>query len=207
MQHASREAILDAAASVFAEKGFDGARVDEIARRAGVNKAMLYYRVGDKKALFDSVIGSVQLYAKDSLERILENGGDPREMLRRAIGSVVEMAFLHPVYPSIVLREIAGGGVNMGDESVKRLEGVLSLVRRIIERGLKTGVMRGVDPALAQFMVAGSVMFLAAGIPFRRRLAESGAPSGPLESVELAEKLTDLLLNGLSAEGADHETL
>ncbi|MCD6588326.1 MAG: helix-turn-helix transcriptional regulator, partial [Candidatus Fermentibacteraceae bacterium] len=49
------KSILDAAAEEFAEKGFSGARVDEIARRAGINKAMLYYRIGDKEELYRRV--------------------------------------------------------------------------------------------------------------------------------------------------------
>ncbi len=88
----------------------------------------------------------------------------------------------------------------MGDGSVERLENLLSLVRRIVEHGVESGVLRPVDPAFAQFLVAGSVMFLAAGIPFRRRLAERGDPAGPLEPGELTGKLCDLLFNGLSVE-------
>jgi len=198
----AREAILEAAAEVFAEKGFDGARVDEIARRAGANKAMLYYHVGDKKALYDAVVGAIQMRGRAMLEKILEEDGDPREMLRRAVGNFVSMAFSNPVAPAIILREIAGGGANMGEESVERLEALLVLVRRIIERGVDSGVLRPVDPAFAQFLVAGSVMFLAAGIPFRRRLAERGDPSGPLEPGELTDKLCDLLFNGLAVEEA-----
>lgn len=194
--------ILDAAASEFAEMGFEGARIDRIAKRAGINKAMLYYHVGDKKALYDAVFESVQTQAKASLERILEAGGDSREMFRKAIESVVALAFSHPVYPSMILREVAGGGANVGEEAVRRLEGVFSLVRRILEMGIEQGVMRRTDPALAQFLVAGSVMFLAAGIPFRRRLALSGSPSGPLEPSEMAENLSNLLINGLSSGGA-----
>ncbi|MBW1769410.1 MAG: helix-turn-helix transcriptional regulator [Deltaproteobacteria bacterium] len=45
----SIQRIMDAATEIFAESGFAGARVDEIAKRAGVNKAMIYYRIGDKK--------------------------------------------------------------------------------------------------------------------------------------------------------------
>ena len=41
----TRDRILDAAGQLFAEQGFGGATVEEIARRAGVNKAMLYYRL------------------------------------------------------------------------------------------------------------------------------------------------------------------
>jgi len=45
------ERIISAAMAVFSRDGFNGARVDEIAREAGVNKATLYYHVGDKEAL------------------------------------------------------------------------------------------------------------------------------------------------------------
>ncbi len=198
----AREAILGAAAEVFAEKGFDGARVDAIARRAGANKAMLYYHVGDKKALYDAVVGSIQVRGREMLERIIEEGGDPRDMLRRAIGGFVSMTFTNPVAPAIILREIAGGGANMGEESVQRLGILLSLVRRIVEQGIEAGVLRPVDPAFAQFLVAGSVLFLAAGVPFRRRLAERGDPAGPLEPGELTEGLCALLLGGLAKENA-----
>jgi AcrR family transcriptional regulator len=51
--------ILAAAKEVFAEVGFAGARVDEIARRADVNKASLYYHIGDKKALYAEVLHDV----------------------------------------------------------------------------------------------------------------------------------------------------
>jgi len=60
--------ILEVAKDVFAEQGFAGARVDEIARRAGVNKATLYYQIGDKKALYAEVrkieAGVLELTAK-----------------------------------------------------------------------------------------------------------------------------------------------
>ncbi len=51
----ARERILDAAESAFARKGFDGARVDEIAEAAGVNKALIYYYFKSKKALLEEL--------------------------------------------------------------------------------------------------------------------------------------------------------
>src|SRR5271154_5010195 len=50
------ERILSAALHEFAAKGFAGARVDAIARRAGINKRMLYHYFGDKEALFRAVL-------------------------------------------------------------------------------------------------------------------------------------------------------
>lgn len=57
--------ILEAAEGEFSEKGFDGARVDEIARRAGVNKALLYYYFTNKKNLFEEL---VKMHLEDLIE-------------------------------------------------------------------------------------------------------------------------------------------
>jgi AcrR family transcriptional regulator len=54
---ATKERILDAALHEFAAKGIAGARVDAIAKRAGVNKAMLYYYFESKEGLFREVLG------------------------------------------------------------------------------------------------------------------------------------------------------
>ena len=53
------ERILVAARTVFAEKGYNGAHVDEIAGRAGVNKATIYYQIGDKDSLYANVIHQI----------------------------------------------------------------------------------------------------------------------------------------------------
>jgi AcrR family transcriptional regulator len=52
----TRERIFKAAFREFADEGFAGARVDRIARRAGINKRMLYHYFGDKEALFREVL-------------------------------------------------------------------------------------------------------------------------------------------------------
>ncbi len=52
----TQEKILEAATQVFSEKGFCGARVDEIAARAKVNKAMLYYYFENKEKLLEELI-------------------------------------------------------------------------------------------------------------------------------------------------------
>jgi len=77
----SRKLILDAAEEVFAEKGFDGARVDEIARRAGVNKALLYYYFPGKDAILGLLLGKLV----EEIRSLDDFSGreDPRTMLSR----------------------------------------------------------------------------------------------------------------------------
>ena len=55
---ATRDALLRAATDVFADVGFDGARVDEIAERAGISKRMIYAYFGDKERLYREVVRS-----------------------------------------------------------------------------------------------------------------------------------------------------
>jgi TetR/AcrR family transcriptional regulator len=197
---ASRDRILRAAEEEFAEAGYDGARIESIARRAGVNKAMLYYRVGDKRTLYSEVLTSAQKEAKRNLQRAMDEAPDAGSRLRMAVTSIVGFAFANPLLPSIILREVAGGGRSLPPEALGGLQAVLGVVRAIIGSGLASGDFRKVDPALAQFLVAGSVMFLAASVPVRRRLAAAGTDAGPIEPAELSEQLFELLLHGIAAE-------
>ena len=74
----SRERILAAALKEFAAKGFAGARVDSIARRAAINKRMLYHYFGDKEGLFKAVLRRKIAERQAWAEHL---SGDPAESL------------------------------------------------------------------------------------------------------------------------------
>lgn len=63
---ATRQRLFDTARALFAEKGFDAARVDDVAARAGVNKRMIYAYFGSKEALYHAVM-------RDAYLRLLES--------------------------------------------------------------------------------------------------------------------------------------
>jgi len=88
----ARGPIISAAAEVFAEKGFEGARVDEIARRAGINKAMLYYHLGDKKALYGAVLQQFLSGAWREAEEAVRASQSSDERLRALVRTVSAMA-------------------------------------------------------------------------------------------------------------------
>jgi len=69
----TQQKILDAATQVFSEKGFYGARVDEIAARAGVNKAMLYYYFKNKEKLFEELINRYREENAKIIGNLLKN--------------------------------------------------------------------------------------------------------------------------------------
>ncbi|ERI92639.1 transcriptional regulator, TetR family [Clostridiales bacterium oral taxon 876 str. F0540] len=65
--------ILEAAEELFAEKGYDGARVDEIAKRAGVNKALIYYYFENKQKILEEIIKKHISEARTLKEKLLKD--------------------------------------------------------------------------------------------------------------------------------------
>jgi AcrR family transcriptional regulator len=88
----TRRKLLIAAADVFSERGYEGATVREICRRAGVNLALVNYHFGDKHELYLEVI----CYALDAaakmelLNRAVEQNADPCDALRHVIRGMIE---------------------------------------------------------------------------------------------------------------------
>src|SRR5215207_6076320 len=106
----TRARILAAATEVFATIGFAGARVDDIAARAGVNKAMLYYHVGDKEQLYATVLTETIDRVPPALRKALEKVDTPAEKLRCVLETLASFGTNHPHFVPIMLREVASGG-------------------------------------------------------------------------------------------------
>src|SRR6266436_1253879 len=84
----SPDHILAAAALEFAERGFAGARVDRIARRARVNKAMLYYHLKSKERLYRTLLRRTFGLAAERLNAIAARHESPSEKVDLAIAGV-----------------------------------------------------------------------------------------------------------------------
>lgn len=105
----SPDAILAAAALEFAERGFGGARVDRIARRARVNKAMLYYHFGSKRDLYLEVVRDMLRAVGARARAIADGAGTAEQKLDAWIATIVAEAAARPWFPPIMLRELASG--------------------------------------------------------------------------------------------------
>ena len=195
-----RDAILDAAAVVFAENGFAGARVDDIAARAGVNKAMLYYHVGDKMALYTSVLLRNFERVRSAVDGALADDGTARDRLEAVIAAITSMVQRHPDHPRIMLREIASGAAHLRLEVLAAMLEVVGVVGELIADGTAAGEFRDLDPVLSHLTIVGAVLFLNAAAPIRERAAALGPDFRlPEPSDDVAGFLNRLLLDGLAA--------
>jgi len=195
-----RDRILDAASSVFAEKGFAGARVDDIAARAGINKAMLYYHVGDKTTLYSAVLLRNFERVRVALDEALATGGSARARLEAVITALTRMVQRHPDHPRMMLREIASGATSLEPEVLAAMLEVVGVVRALIAEGTAAGEFRAIDPVLTHLTLVGAVVFLNATTPIRDRAAALGPGfSLPEPTTDIARFIKEMLLDGLAA--------
>lgn len=141
-QHARREAILSAALQVFAERGFEAARLDDVAERAGVAKGTLYLYFKDKTALFEAIVRNATAPVIENLSAITQ----APDVSTRALLERLMAMFVSEVLGSerkLVLRLVLTEGQRFPDlarfyhdEVVSR---GLGLITQILERGVARG--------------------------------------------------------------------
>ncbi len=195
-----RERIMEAAAGVFAEAGFEGARVDEIARIAGVNKAMLYYHVGNKAKLYEAVLLTWMDALIEELGRAIVPSLPPEAKLVALAETFEEMARRSPQYPQLLVREFTSGGRNLSPVVMGRLASLIRMEGRFLDEGRRAGELREVSPLTVHILLAaGTVMHLMA-LKLRFRAKEHGVTGIPRPSERPSRLITDLLLNGLKVK-------
>ncbi len=173
----SPDRILSAAALEFAERGFAGARVDRIARRARVNKAMLYYHFGSKQELYRTLLRRTFTLAAARMQAIAASAGSPADKVDRIIAGVAQLIHEHAFFPAIMLRDVAEGGARLDRKTLLTLAAVPLAVGGIVQDGIAKGAFRHVNPLFAYFsMLAPIVFYLAAG-PIRKELGALNLPT------------------------------
>ena len=203
----ARERILDASSAVFAEEGFAGARVDAIAQRAGVNKAMLYYHIGDKRALYGEVLNRNFRRIEKALQKGLPNEGSPSDRLRAVITIVERAIAANPDHGRIVLREFASGSSNLPAEILHRMLGLLTVVKDILAEGSRTGEFRPTDPVMTHLTLIGAILMLNVVSPLRERVVDLGSTVDfPTADADIARFLGDLLLEGITTPRSGEPT-
>jgi len=163
--------ILSAATDVFSEVGFAGARVDEIAKRAGVNKATLYYNIGNKETLYAKVLGTI---FNDTVERLIDDVfrlDTPEEKILFYIQAVAQRIDENPTIPNLIMWEHASGGENFSKELGLEVVRIIEVLTTILEEGERQGRFEKVDPFVLHIMIIGSFMFYKTSIPIRNNFS------------------------------------
>ena len=135
----TREAVFESAAALFSRRGFDGVSVDDIARQAGVNKAMIYYHFADKLALYRAVLADGLSRMGATASGIDTSADRPAGKLDRFIEAFVRMTEIRPWMPALMLREIAEGAPRLDADTLSHMRVVVASFASILAQGQQTG--------------------------------------------------------------------
>ena len=192
--------ICAAALSVFAEKGFAAARLDEIAKQAGVSKGTLYLYFRDKEQLFRAVVRDTVVPNVENLRSDLIQTGLPFDaLIRLFLAQFVEVTNRVPV--GAVAKMVISESRNFPelakvwhDEVVSK---ALGTITALIEMAQAKGEVRGGDARLHAFTLMGPMLM---GVIYRETLEPVGGE--PLDFAALANQHAETVLTGLLKEKA-----
>ncbi|GAB6179410.1 TetR family transcriptional regulator [Desulfotomaculum defluvii] len=194
----SKQRILLAAAAIFARKGLDGARVDELAAAARINKRMIYHYFESKENLYVEVLryNCQKIYHLSKGAFIA--GADPRENVTRAL----RQYFYFLAQDEEFVRLVSWEALNRGSYSSRVLPQLLDIFQadlgQILEDGIKRGCFRS-DLDIHQTLLSIHALCLAY---FTRREMVQPLWSSDTMSEEMLEKrlqhILDLVFHGIS---------
>ncbi len=192
--------IYDAAEKNFALWGYAGARMDQIAQDAGVNKATIYYHHGGKRALYEKALEKAfgaltsNIIEKTTLVIAAE------DRLRAYVKSIVYNLCSSDRYPSIILHEVASGGANLPNEIIDEITSMTGVLGSILSKGVLETRFKLADVAIILMMIVGCVNLYIAGTSIREKVSKGRIHKANRLSETpkaMSEQIIDIIINGL----------
>lgn len=186
-QNHRRAAILEAAARIFGEVGYENATLEAIGESVGLSKTSLYYYVRSKEDLLASLLASVIGEIGEQARSDLSPDAPAIERLRRFLRAHVEVACRNP--NGVLLarhQDIVLGPGHPGTMRAARRRHEEDL-EAILESGVREGSLRMADPRMVAYLILGALN----GVP------RWAAGASPAESAAIADALFDLVVHGL----------
>lgn len=139
----TKQKILDAAEAEFSEIGLYGARVDEIATRAGVNKRMIYAYFGNKEQLYITVLTNVYNRMAQADGELLSGALSCVEMIRRVIKGYFDFLYENPTFVRMLMWENLNYADYIRASDAKLLKGQsIKLLQEAVTKGIASGEFR-----------------------------------------------------------------
>ena len=166
--------ILNCATRMFAQHGYDGTIMDDLAEQCGVNKASIYYHHKDKATLYENALTALFTPIADAVVEAVGSEDTPAEKLERHIKEFAIANAENPHFAAILMREMASGGANMPVRAREQMQRVLFQLREILQMGVSQNIFKSSDPLIIHFMIVGTINLFVASIPLRKSLPEMG---------------------------------
>ncbi|MGE3288502.1 MAG: TetR/AcrR family transcriptional regulator [Pseudonocardia sp.] len=184
--------IYEHATRLFAERGFAGTSLQDIANALGITRPALYYYVRSKDELLAKLVTEVTHGPLQDLEELLARPGlDAVGKLRGVVGVIVARRTTQPERFRLLIRSEAELPEELASAYDASRRAVLRTVATIVEEGVRAGVFRPVDSRVAALGVLGMCNWVAWWFQ----------PGGRDGADAVAEQFADMVVAGLSRDG------
>ena len=210
----TREAILTAAEIVFAEHGFDGARIDAIANVSGFNKALIFRYFGDKLGLYAAVLRRIDKQAVEVQAQLLgplladetltSDAHRFRAFLKTALGVFFDYMVQHPRLMRMVIWEHAGGWRTYAKiASLFEVEG-LEQLEALFKGAQKAGLLRSDGDPFVLFLLAEQICwFFPTSLPFYQMVLPKRDFSSTEALAHAREQIIEFIVAGILVDPKD----
>lgn len=201
MEEKNTEAvILEAAKKVFLQRGFDGARMQEIADEAGINKALLHYYFRNKVKLFDTIFTTAFRQFLPRVNEILISDKPFFEKIKAFINHYMDMLLESPHLPIFILSEVSRNPENV--INYFKMAGVSpEALKKEIKKNVEAGVIRPIDPRHLIINIISLCAFPFAGKPLiKAALFENSEKAYEQFLQQRRTEVTQLIINALKPD-------
>ena len=197
-----RKALLQAARELLAERGMPRVTLREVAKRAGVQPALVNYYFGGKAGLLRAVVDEVASGVRARVRDAADREGSAEDRLRALITAIVEALAADPYAPRLLVEQVLFADDEIIDEFVDAFARAnLTAVRSVLEAGRTSGTLRSVDPLFFMPSAVGATVFFFLAEPIVRRLFGVQEITPELAH-RFAQSTADLLLHGVTTRNA-----
>jgi TetR/AcrR family transcriptional regulator len=204
----TREAILNAAEEVFAEHGFDGARIDAIAEVAGYNKSLIFHYYGDKLGLYTAVLQRIDQQGTELQNRIIgplladEGLTSDTNKFRTFLGTVVRLIFDLLIENPRMVRMLAWEAAE-GWQTYLKIASQFStedatMLKGILDQAKKAGLVRPeIDAAMVFSLAYATCMSYLNSIPLMEMTFNEVSLSTPEALTRAREIIVEFVIHGI----------
>lgn len=189
----TKDKIFTVAANHFADFGFEGTRMDKIAKEACVNKASIYYNIGNKEALYAMVLNKSFEEGFGAFHGSIEPNLPAEKKLEAYIRHIAGVLEQNPVIPKIMMHEQLSKGRHLPESLAKKIVQMLDGLTAILNQGKKEGIFDAVDTITIHFMIFGTMLFQMTSSPIRMKKKAFSNKYQPDPGV-LPQRVTDQIV-------------
>lgn len=190
-----KQHILEHALELFAEKGFEGTSIRDLAARADVNVAMVNYYFGSKEKLFEQLVAHKAAYARVALEELANNPNYSEiEKVDMIIDNHIKKLFGNRKFHRVLHQELMLSQRETLQQAIVEIIYPNSLIMRgVIESGMKSGLFKKVDAPLVIATITGTINQVLLSRRMCNKLLNKDEAYVPYDDTRFAKRLADHL--------------